>query len=307
MLSMQIGRQQDYRNHTWWDADLMSRLYARALEFGIEVPYVQGMIRRRALLPPATAESLDAWPWPIRLYTFGRFGLIRDGQPVKFEGKAQKKALDLLKALAALGGREVSEQRLCDILWPDTDGDDARGNLKITLHRLRKIVGHEALVLQDSKLQLDPNLCWVDAWEFERSVNRMLANDSQLPVEGLRSAGDRALALYRGPFLADDAFAMVSRERLRGKLIRAIATAGGRLQGNGAHDHAIAWYERGIEIEPLAEPFYQSLMRIYHAQQRPAEGLGVYQRCKSMLAAHLQVSPSPETEALAQAMRGPGP
>ena len=302
--AMALGKRCGYLNTVVWYPAAMAALCQKALEQGIEVEYVQQIIYQRGLSPPLSSGQLESWPWPIRLYTFGRFGLIRDGQPVKFEGKAQKKTLELLKALVALGGREVSEQRLCDILWPDTEADDARRNLKITLHRLRKIVGHEALVLQDSKLQLDPNLCWVDVWAFERLVNRIAASDNPFPVEESQQTRDQVFVLYRGPFLAaDDAFAMVARERLRGKLIRAIATAGGHLQREGAYDQAIAWYEHGIEIEPLAEPFYQSLMRIYHALQRPAEGLGVYQRCRNILAAQLQVAPSAETETLAQAMR----
>jgi len=305
--SLAIGRSQGFRNHPFWDNALMARLYARALELGIEVAYVQDMIRRRALAPPLSSAQLENWPWPIRLYTFGRFALVKDGQPVKFEGKAQKKTLELLKTLIALGGREVSEQRLCDNLWPEAEADDARANLKITLHRLRKIVGHEALILQDSKLQLDGGRCWVDAWAFERLVGRAMSNDRLLPAAELQRLGEQALALYRGPFLAaDDALAMTTRERLRGKLIRAIAATAARLQHDGAHEPAIAWYERGIEIEPLAEPFYQGLMRVYQILHRPAEGLGVYQRCKKILAAQLQVATSPETDALARALRGDG-
>jgi DNA-binding SARP family transcriptional activator len=305
--ALALGKRCNYMNTVVWHPTAMAALCQTALEHHIEVGYVQDMIRRRALPPPLSSGQLENWPWSIRLYTFGRFALVKDGQPVQFEGKAQKKTLELLKALVALGGREVSEQRLCDILWPDAEADDARRNLKITLHRLRKIVGHEALILQDSKLQLDINRCWVDVWTFERLVSRILANDDPLSAAELQHVGDQMLALYRGPFLAaDDAFAMMARERLRGRLMRAIAAAAARLQRDGAHDQTIAWYERGIEIEPLAEPFYQSLMRVYQVLRRPAEGLGVYQRCRTILAAELKVVPSHETEALARALRGIG-
>jgi len=305
--AMALGRMRAYLNTVVWYSTAMASLCQTAIEHDIEVEYVQRLIRRRALLPRSSSGQLEHWPWPLRLYTFGRFELVKDGQSVKFEGKAQKKTLELLKALVALGGREVSEEQLCDTLWPDAEGDDARRNFKSTLHRLRKIVGHEALILQDSKLSLDINRCWVDVWAFERLVSRLLANDDPLPAAELQRVGDQALALYRGPFLAaDDAFAITSREHLRGKLIRAIAAAAERLQRDGAHDQAITWYERGIEIEPLAERFYQSLMRVYQTLRRPAEGLGVYQRCKRILVAQLQVAPSPETEALAQALRGIG-
>jgi DNA-binding SARP family transcriptional activator len=60
---------------------------------------------------------------------------------------------------------------------------------------------------------------------------------------------------------------------------------------------------RGIEIEPLAEPFYQGLMRACLALRQLAEGLEVYERCRKLLAAELRVAPSPETEALAKRLR----
>lgn len=301
--ALALGRRCNYLNTVVWHPAAMAALCQTALEHNIEVGYVQQLIRRRGLPPPLSSGQLENWPWPIRLYTLGRFALVKDGQPVKFEGKAQKKTLELLKALVALGGREVSEQRLCDTLWPDAEADDARRNLKITLHRLRKIVGHDVLILQDSKLQLDINRCWVDVWVFERLVSRLMAKDNMLPPAEYERVSDQALALYHGPFLvASDAFAMVTRERLRGRLIRVIATTAGRLQHGGAHDKAIAWYERGIDVEPLAESFYQGLMHVYRTLRRPAEGLGVYQRCKKILAAELKVTPSSETEALALAL-----
>jgi len=68
-----------------------------------------------------------------------------------------------------------------------------------------------------------------------------------------------------------------------------------------------ALYQRGIEIEPLAEPFYQSLMRACLALRRFAEGLEVHERCRKLLAAELRVAPSPETEALAKRMREVSP
>lgn len=301
-----IGREQGLVTFHGWENDAMARLCAFALEAGIESQYVQDLIRRRSLVPPAGAEPPEAWPWPLRIHTFGRFGLVRDGEPVSFEGRVQKRTLDLLRALIAFGGREVSEQKFCDALWPDADGDAARTSLKITLHRLRALIGHDAIVLRGSKLSLDHRFCWVDTWGFEQITNQLAAAaDTPAAAEGVR-LGERMRSLYRGPFLdgEDAPYALAPRERWRATWLRSIDLVASRLQREGAPDSALAWYERGLDVEPLAEPFYQGVMRICVEHGRAAEGLAAYERLRRLLAAQLKVAPAPESEALARALQG---
>src|SRR5207244_178922 len=72
-------------------------------------------------------------------------------------------------ALGAFGGRDVSESQLTETLWPDAEGDAAHEACAITLHRLRKLLGHDqAISLQRNHFSLDPCYVWVDVWAFER-------------------------------------------------------------------------------------------------------------------------------------------
>lgn len=60
----------------------------------------------RAELPvvqEAPPLNPDQQKWPLKIYTFGRFGLVRDGVPIHFAGKVPRKPLELLKALIACG------------------------------------------------------------------------------------------------------------------------------------------------------------------------------------------------------------
>lgn len=306
--ALSLGRANGYRNTIVWYPAAMARCCAHALAHDIETEYAKFLVRERGLRPPANA-NLEAWPWALRIHTFGRFGLVREGKEVRFEGRTQKRALDLLRALVAFGGRGVSEQRLCDALWPGAEADDARVSLKTTLHRLRALVGHESIVVRESKLSLDPEACGVDVWDFERIANRLLEAKVELPAAERARLGERLYGLYRGPFLGDDgeAYALPMRERLRSAWMRAIAFVAEGLWREGANDEALAWYERGVAVEPLAEPFYQGAMRVLLAQQRSAEGLAVYRRLRATLASQLQIAPSPESEALATALRAPRP
>lgn len=302
--ALALGRACRIINPPWWMPELMSPLLALALKAGIEVEFARELIRTLKLTPHTTSADTEHWPWPIRIYTFGHFKLVRDNKPIQFAGRTQKRALDLLKALIAYGGREVSELKLCDHLWPDAEADNARASFKMTLHRLRGLIGQDAVTLSESKLSLDPAVCWVDAWAFDAESNRLTTCAAALSTTELERLGERMLRLYSGPFLGDEepAFALATRERLRGKWMRALAAIAETCQRDNACDQALVWYERGIDVEPLAEPFYQGLMRIFLASGRAAEGLAVYERLRRILSSGLQISPAPATVALAHSL-----
>lgn len=218
--AMGIGRQHGYMHLCFFPRAVMARLCLEALEAGIETSYVRALIERNALAPNPAWPQAEAWPWPLRIYTLGRFSVVRHGETLRFTGKAQKKPLDLLKALIAFGGRGVSEARLADALWPGAEGDAAAQALATTLFRLRKLIGERTIHRQDSRLSLDPTLCWVDCWAFERLSNDGAADHAQR-LEKLRR-------LHHGPFLndADDApWAEPMRQRLRTKLARLLRPA----------------------------------------------------------------------------------
>jgi LuxR family transcriptional regulator, maltose regulon positive regulatory protein len=152
----------------------------------------------------------------IAIYTLGRFELVLDGAPLRFRGRAPMRALELLSALIAAGGRGVSVASLSDSLWPEADGFDAYRAFTTTLHRLRRLLRcQEAVRLCAGRLTLDPYLCRVDLWEFERALRA--ARDP--------AAMQEALELYHGPFLGDDPspWALATRTRLEKLVAQASA------------------------------------------------------------------------------------
>ncbi len=301
--ALALGRREGYlSNYVWWPP-MMSRLAAAAIEAGVEPDYVRQLVAARGL-PPDAARPSDAWPWPLRIRALGRFEVVRDGAPLAFRGKAQKKPLELLKALVALGGEGVDAARLAAILWPDAAGDAAKVSFDSTLYRLRKLLGLEtALVLAEGKLGLDARQCWVDVWLFERVVREA---DAAAEGDGdVAAAGRRLLDAYPGHFLAgdeDQPWLMGMRDRLRSKLVRTVLALGRALQSEARWEDAIALYARALELDNLAEDLYRNLMLCYRELGRSAEALRVYRRCKELLSVVLGLPPSPETEAVRRSL-----
>jgi ATP/maltotriose-dependent transcriptional regulator MalT/DNA-binding SARP family transcriptional activator len=303
-----IGRERGILNTPWWNPGLMARLCQRALEAGIEVEYAQRLVHLRRLAPAHPPIELESWPWALRIYTLGRFGVAADGGPVHFAGKVQQRPLALLKAIVALGGREIAEAQLAEALWPEADGDDAHQALAVTLHRLRRLLGREeAVVLRGGQVRLAPDLCWVDVWAFERLLGQADAARRGGRVDEARALDERALRLYRGGFLESDgqaAWAVSARERLRRVFLRRVAAVGHEWEAAGEWQRAAEWYERGLEVDDLAEELYQRLIAGYERLGRRADAVVTYERCRRRLRDVLGVAPSAETERLHRSARG---
>jgi len=274
---------------------------AFALEQDVEPDFVRRIIELQGYAPPR--EAGPAWPWPVKIATLGRLEIVCGGRSLVASRKAPRKPLELLKALIAAGGRGVDKQRLADWLWPDASADAATAALGMTVMRLRKLLSTpEAVMIEDGKIGLDPQCVWLDLWAFDRDVDAL---QPLLRMSGTERAvaetGERLLARYRGPFLDHEdpqRWLLAARERARARFLRSLADAGRYWEQRQHWSVAAALYERGLEVDVLAEEFYRSLMRCHLAQQHTAEVARTFQRCRDVLQAELGVPPSAETETL---------
>ncbi|MFC4013260.1 BTAD domain-containing putative transcriptional regulator [Nonomuraea purpurea] len=188
----------------------------------------------------------------------------------------------LLVRLALDPGRVVTADRLIDDLWPDEPPTHPMAALQSLVSRARReapgvIASHPAGYL------LDVPADEVDACAFERLVR---TGDTR-----------RALALWRGPALADAAglpFAAAPSARLEELRLTALAARiAADLASSGGPD-VVAELEGLVAAHPLREPFHALLMRALVAQGRRAEALTVFSRIRTALVAELGVDPGPE-------------
>jgi LuxR family maltose regulon positive regulatory protein len=287
-------RLDQYGHQFAWCRGWASTLSAEALRRGIEPERVRRFIREFDLEP--SSPEIEAWPWPIKITTLGRFELCVDGEPLSFGRKPPRKTLALVKALVAMGSRNVKDYQIIGALWRDQEGDVARDAFRVALHRLRKLLGQsEAVLADEGRLTLNPSRCWIDAVAFEELVQRQ---------HGAAEAGASAeilLRLYRGPFLADEhdePWAAAMRARPNGKFVGLVSKLGAALEQGGNFEAAMQLYLQGIDADPVGESFYQGLMRCYRDSGKPAEAIGVYRRLRQTLSLVLNIQPNAASEAL---------
>jgi DNA-binding SARP family transcriptional activator len=297
-----LGKSQGYYCLHWLAPAVVSDLLAKALTAKIEVDYVQAFVRKRTpvLRPPTLV--VENWPWPLRVYTLGRFEVVIHDQTLRFSGRAQQKPLELLKALIALGGREVGASKICDALWPDADGDLQHQTFSTNLHRLRKLIGiKEALVLNNGNLNLDDRYCWVDAWAFERLLDRTdkTGATDAAPSETIRLQ-EKAVSFYKGRFLANGggSWALHAQKKYRRKYLETVERLSHYYEDSGRFAEAASICQAALEIHPPVERLYQRIIRCYQQLGDRSEAVAAYMRCKAALAEAFQIQPSDRTKSL---------
>jgi DNA-binding SARP family transcriptional activator len=315
---LSLGRQHGYSHLEFYLPSVMRFLCAKALEQGIEPEYVKGLIRKLGLTPPNPLASashlswdtgrmdrvlyLEEWPYPVKIYTLGRFEILRDDEPLHFSGKEQKKPLELLKALIAFGGVNVLEERLTDALWPDVDGDLAHKSFETTLGRLRRLLGGEAFVRYRARqLTINPLYCWVDSL----ALGHLLDKIRESSADRIVPLYEKAVGLHKGPFLPSDAglkWALPCRETLKNRLVRIILKAGRQYEQSGEWETAVDLYLKGLDADNLTEEFYRRLMVCHLNLGNRADAVKAYNRCYQLLRAELGIEPSAETTAVYSAI-----
>ncbi len=306
--ALRYGKTNLLRIIDFWAPSDISALCAAALEHGIEVDYVKDLIRVHNLTPHPSFVRFEHWPWKIKVATLGGFTLMVDGQAQKVSGKAQKKPLELLKAVIAHGAGGVGIQMISDVLWPDADGDMAKRSFATTLHRLRRLLGSDsAVILGEGKVSLNGSLFWVDVWAFDWFLKQAGSELGDEDLVVVKQGLQKPIELYKGAFLGGDAeeeWIFSARQRYRSKYFRVVTRLGRVYEKSNQIERAVECFQKGIEVDPLAEELYQELMLCLQRSGRRVEAVGVYESCKQAFSSIAGLDPSEKTQSIYQSLLG---
>jgi LuxR family transcriptional regulator, maltose regulon positive regulatory protein len=237
----------------------------------------------------------------FRVHVLGRFRLLKGDTPIAIPRRLRKPQ-ELLQALIALGGTEVSGNVLIDALWPDSEGDAAYHALESALYRLRQLLGARDLIrMEGGKASLNRDHVWVDMWEFEEELLQSVDPE----VTGIDRIG-RLRLLYQGHFLQHETerpWVLKARQELQDRMLRAIRDAARECERAGRWEDAADVYRSGIELDSLNEGLYRGLMFCHQELGDHSEALQAYRRCRELLTQFLGVPPNAKTEALYHSVR----
>ncbi|MFJ7259870.1 ATP-binding protein [Streptomyces globosus] len=240
----------------------------------------------------------------MRYAILGSVQVVRgDGTPVAVGG-ARLRAL--LTALALRAGRAVPVHLLTADVWAGEPPADGPAALQALVGRLRRALGREAVRSAEGGYLLAAARDDVDAYRFERLVR---AAAEAVEGDPARAAAlyDEALALWRGPALAD--LPEPGAEAARWEAVRADARRG-RLAaalGLGEAERVLPELAELCGRHPLDEPLQGLRIRALRDAGRAAEALAAFEEVRRELADRLGTDPGPALRALHAGLLAPLP
>jgi DNA-binding SARP family transcriptional activator len=258
----------------------------------------------------------------LRIYLLGPPRVEWAGRPLVIP---RRQARALLYRLA-VRVEPAPREHLCFLFWPDVPESTARRNLSHLLTHLRHALPDpDLLLITEDRVGLDPRRVWSDAVAFERLGAAFIPlpptpsplsqgwerGEGAKGVRGESEGPQQAVDLYRGPFLAGfslpnspefEAWAAQERYAWERLYLEALAALIEDRRGKEEYEAAIAYAQRYLATDDLAEDVHRRLIELYAAVGDRSAALRQFERCAVILERELGVSPLPETRAVYQAV-----
>lgn len=258
----------------------------------------------------------------LEIKLLGEIEVSLDRHSVKFP---TQKTTELFAYLAVHHRHAHPRVQVAGLLWPDSDEERARANLRQTLSRLRKTLGPENelwIVASSGALRFHAKDVWIDVAEFEKLTQALTPDLSPDPSpkgggefplpfreggQGGRSADgpevkalECALALYRGPFLTGvyEDWVLIEQERLQTLYLEALEQLAHVYTERRDYNQAIKMWQRMLREIPWHEQAHRQLIELYALQGDRAAALRQYEEYAEVVQRELHAAPLPEMRAL---------
>ena len=209
----------------------------------------------------------------------------------------------LLAFLLLHANEVVSNDRLLDELWTGKPPGSGVTALQVRVSQLRKALGPAAdrletrapgyvLLVGQNELDLD---------RFSRLVEEADDAEPAAAAEKLREA----LALWRGPPLADLAYESFAQAAIRRMDELRLAAIEARLEADlalGVHAELVGELEALVAEHPLRDRLRAQLMLALYRSGRQADALSVYRATRLAFQDELGIEPGPALQNLERAM-----
>ena len=231
----------------------------------------------------------------LQAQLFGSFSLVYDGRVIAGVNSARLQSL--LAFLILHADVPQSRQQVAFLFWPDTSEAQARNNLRQFLFQLR-----QTLPDSDRFLQVDTNtIFWktdekqiIDVLLFQQALKDADLYNQRGDQGPQRVVLEKAVSVYQGdllPGLYDD-WIEPEREGLRLQSQNAHRKLIQILETQREYALALTIGQRLLNLDPLDEGTYVTLIRLHALNDDLSGARRVYQNAVETLQRELEVEPS---------------
>lgn len=240
----------------------------------------------------------------MKVRLFGPLLVSLEGRDLGPRGFGGVKPKEVLEILLLARGHLVSKEALADALWPDAPPKNVAATLETYVSVIRRhlheerCVAKRLVVTAAGAYRLPTGGVDVDLDRFDDLLKRAERAGRSERI-ALR---EEAVALASGDILEDAPYAtwvQEVRQLYRVRVARShLLLAEDLLVGRDAIA-ALRHGEEALRMMPLAEEAFRVVMLANHALGHGDVARQVFERCRALLAAELDVDPTTETTALA--------
>lgn len=232
----------------------------------------------------------------LSLRLFGEFAL-QDADGVDIHVRLAKERA-LLAYFALHPGKKLTRSHLAGLLWGEQPDDKARHCLSQALSSLHRRVGLSESTIEryHNEIVLREDAITTDVAQFHSCADSNRPEDQR-----------RAITLYSTRLLSDfdfdepafDDWAHALRAECQQKFLHAGLSYLAKPHEDEAGER-IPIALQLLQIDPLAEPVHQALIRLYLETGQAGAAMKQFESCRNILRQELNIDPCPETHRLVQ-------
>jgi DNA-binding SARP family transcriptional activator/tetratricopeptide (TPR) repeat protein len=209
------------------------------------------------------------------------------------------RAVVLVAFLATHAGSPQPRARIAGLLWPESTDAQALTNLRRELHHLRQVLSDEPslVVTQRDLCWCDTKTCRVDVRIFDMERKAALAAAAADDSDGVLMHAARAIAEYRGDLLPGvyEDWLLEARAEIERQCVGLCDLLCETRARCGDLAGAVEAARRRIQLQPLEEVGYRTLMQLQADLGDRAGAVSTYHHCASVLERELGVVPDATT------------
>ena len=221
-----------------------------------------------------------------------------------FQPTLTPKALALFVYLAVTQ-QAHSRDQLADLLWSETNNQQARANLRYLLPEVRQPLGDYLVITSQTIAFQRQAPYWLDVEQLRITL---MAHPETITTPALQAALD----LYQAEFLTGfsvrsapvfEAWMTRQREDLHTLVVQSSYTLAERYWQQAAYQPGLAATQRLLQWDLWHEAGHRLQMRLLVASGQRTAALAHYAHCRQLLADDLNTEPEPATTALYEQIR----